>query len=117
MAKKTQMKKGGGGGASGFGVAAYGLNQTAQQSEAGGSSNAIAVHPPANCMKGGKRKTGSKRRHAKLGGSTLLDIAVPAALFAANHVYRPKKSSVSFRRKSSGNKFNRTRRMSSRRRA
>jgi hypothetical protein len=110
MPKHSYSKKRGGGGASEFGVAAYGL--PSQQHAASGMSNQIAVNPQPNVLRGGKRRSSGK--HSKLGGSTLLDIAVPAALFAANHVYRPKKSSVSFRRKSRSNKFNRTRRMTRR---
>jgi hypothetical protein len=112
------MKRGGGGAAE-YAFAAYGgFDQKAEPSPNSGTSNVIAVHPPTS-MHGGRRKQNRNntygKKHAKLGGTTLLDIAVPAALFAANQAYRPR-STVAFRRGSRRNKFNRTRRMSRKRR-
>jgi len=108
------MKRGGGGAAE-YAFAAYGgFDQKAGPSLNGGTDNVIAVSAP-KCMQGGRRKQNRNntygKKHAKLGGTTLLDIAVPAALFAANQAYRPR-STVSFRRGSRRNKFNRTRRTS-----
>jgi hypothetical protein len=115
---KYQRKKYGGGGATEFGWAAYnGLNPQAMNSGvAGGTTNQIAVNPQANCMRGGGRRRSASRSMGKRGGTTVMDIAIPAALFAANHMYRPKSGRVSFRRGSKRNRFNRTRRMSHRRR-
>ena len=105
--RRPEMKRGGGGAAE-YAFAAYG----GFDQKAGGADQVIAVNAP-KCMQGGRknRKTTYGKKHAKLGGTTLLDIAVPAALFAANQAYRPR-STVSFRRGSRRNKFNRTRRTS-----
>jgi hypothetical protein len=107
--RRTSMKRGGGGAAE-YAFNAYG----GFDQKAGGADQVIAVNAP-KCMQGGRRKQNRNntygKTHAKLGGTTLLDIAVPAALFAANQAYRPR-STVAFRRGSRRNKFNRTRRMS-----
>jgi len=133
---KYYSKKRGGGGATEFGVnAAGGFNPQAVTSPNGGTSNMLQYNAQPNCMRGGKRGSKSipkrintmgkemrKEMHKEMskemrqGGTTMMDIAIPAALFAANQMYRPKSSTVSFRRGSRSNKFNRTRRMSSRRR-
>jgi hypothetical protein len=115
----NQRKKRGGGGATEFGWAAYnGLNPQAMTSAGpGGTTNQISVNPQSNCMRGGsksqsKSKSKSKSKSmGKRGGTTMMDIAIPAALFAANHMYRPRSSTVSFRRGSKRNRFNRTRTM------
>ena len=121
---KYYSKKRGGGGAAEFGWnAAGGLNPQAVASPNGGTSNMLQYNAQPNCMRGGRRgrKSMPKRRNTmdkdmRQGGTTVMDIAIPAALFAANQMYRPKSRTISFRRGSRSNKFNRTRRMSRRRR-
>lgn len=115
---KSSMKVGGnasasiGVGATGFGQAAYGNYPQAVDSPTWGTDNTVKVNALPNCLRGGKRgsrRMKQSRRHAKLGGTTLLDMSVPIALLAANQLYTPKRS----RR---DNKFNKTRRMSGKRR-
>lgn len=105
--KRGGSSSGVGSGATGFGVSAYTMDPKAVQSPDWGTSNRVATNANA-CMTGGKRRSSSSnRKHRRLGGTTLLDMSVPVALFAANQLYRPRRSTARH-----GNKFNRTRRMS-----
>lgn len=88
------------GSAAGYGTSVAG-DATAQSNllTSNGNSNLPAG---ANVIgfKGGRRRRGRKGRKSakKMGGSTLVDIAVPAALMYANQAYKPKGSHLSFRR-------------------
>ena len=86
MGGKKMMGKmmGGDGGASGYGNALYGgLNPVA------GANNVIQMNAgAAACKMGGSKRRTNKRK----GGSTLVDVAVPALLFAANSAYRSRRN-------------------------
>ena len=84
-------------------------------SQANGPANPNSSLLPFR-MGGGRRRRGSKRRTSrKYGGSTLVDVAVPAALMYANQMYKPKGAHVSFRRGHGKSRVSRKRRGSRRR--
>jgi hypothetical protein len=91
MAKKSSMKnrklRGGAGGAE-HAVAVYGgPGQQASVSAVGGGNenNVIAMNSPAGRLSGGRRR--------KKGGN-ITDLAVPAVLLVANHIYKRKGAST-----------------------
>ena len=117
----TKMKGGstcGAGSAAGYGTSVRGdaSEQSAFiSSQANGPANPNASLLPFK-MGGGRRRRGRKRRSSrKYGGSTLVDVAVPAALMYANQMYRPKGAHVSFRRGHGKSRVSRKRRGSRRR--
>jgi len=77
------MRRGGSGGASGFGSCVYGTNQVA------GSNGAIVMNSKCGQMLGGRRKS-RRSKKSRLGGSVIGDIAIPAAFLYANTFYKPK---------------------------
>ena len=73
-------KKGGNGGASGYGVHVWG---SGNQQHGGAEDNTIvAIHDPATFVKGGSAQ--------KIKGGNLATMGVPVLLLAANHLYKPK---------------------------
>jgi hypothetical protein len=77
---KISYKKGGNGGASGYGVHVWG---SGNQQHGGTEDNTIvALHDPATFVRGGSTQ--------KLKGGNLATMGVPALLLAANHLYKPK---------------------------
>ena len=84
-----------------FGSASAQSNYITQQGV--GAANPQAGTLPYANFTGGKRRVRKGRKSAKkMGGSTLVNIAVPAALMYANQAYKPKGAHVSFRRGRSG---------------
>jgi hypothetical protein len=83
------LKKGGSGGASGFGNCVYGTNQVA------GANGAITMNSKCGQMLGGKRKSRRLRTSRRLGGSVIGDVAIPAAFLYANTVYKSKRGKSS----------------------
>ena len=113
----------GGAGAAEYGLFANGstsaqmgqLNSSAM-GNASQNSNLLHHNNPGQGWKGGRRRRKGKmsRRNGSMGGTGLVEMAVPAALMYANHVYRPRNASVAFRRSRSGTRFTRRRRHGSR---
>jgi hypothetical protein len=97
------LKRGGSGGASGFGSCVYGTNQVA------GANGAIAMNSKCGQMLGGKRKS-RRLRKSRLGGSVIGDIAIPAAFLYANTVYKSKRGKSAKSRRYSMRRSRRSRR-------
>lgn len=90
----------GGSGASEYGSAIFpngGVNQLSVNaaSNVNAGANLIQANHPAQVWTGGKKK---KEKKEKMGGSLLVDIAVPAALVYTNQMYPRKRKSEKSRK-------------------
>ena len=92
----------GGSGAAEYGSAIFpngGVNQLSVNaaSNVHAGANLIQANNPAQVWKGGKKKE-KMDKEEKMGGSLLVDIAVPAALVYTNQVYSRKRKSEKSRK-------------------